>query len=119
MFGFSLALACKAVCSHIRRQQHPSAVIRIKLNNVIQEEGQINFAMIFIVIYLFLLMLGTILCTLFGTDLMTSFSVSFASMGNVVPGFGKVDAMSNYASLPCPVKLSSTLWILGALRFLD
>ena len=107
-----ILLAGKVVRSRIRRQQHPNAVIRLKLNRILQDESLISFAMIFIVIYLFLLLLGTALCAAFGTDLMTGFSISFASMGNVGPGFGDVGSMSNYAHLPDPVKVVSTLWML-------
>ena len=38
--------------------------------------------------------------TMFGVDLMTSFSGSVASIGNVGPGFGQVGSMDNFSSVP-------------------
>ena len=112
-----ILLAGKVLKARIRQQQHPNAILRIKLNNALQENELIQSAMIFIVAYLMIVMIGTLVNTFFGVDLMTSFSVSFASMGNIGPGFGEVGSMNNYASLPDAVKLNATLiMLLGRLE---
>lgn len=112
-----ILLAGKVMRARIRQQQHPNAILRIKLNNVLQDEELIHYAMIFIVAYLMILMVGTVVNTLFGVDLMTSFSVAFASMGNIGPGFGQVGSMNNYSALPDAVKLNAALiMLLGRLE---
>ncbi len=105
-------LSMKVIRARLLQQQHPNAIIRIKLNNVIQDNDFVNFAMLFIVLYLLLLGVGTILLTACGVDLMTSFSALVASMGNVGPGFGQVGSMDNYSGLSGFVKFVCTMYML-------
>lgn len=112
-----LVLAAKMIRARLRQQQHPNAVIRIKLDGVMQESEVLNSVMIFIVTYLLFILLGTVAGTMFGVDLMSSFSGSVASMGNVGPGFGQVGSMENYSTLPATFKISnSLLMLLGRLE---
>ncbi|WP_418991333.1 TrkH family potassium uptake protein [Alistipes sp.] len=112
-----LVLAGKMIRTRLRQQQHPNAIIRIKLDGIIQENEFLHSVMIFIVTYLMLILAGTVVGTAFGVDLMTSFSGSVASIGNVGPGFGEVYSLGNYAGLPFMVKLSnSMLMLLGRLE---
>ncbi|MBQ4278687.1 MAG: TrkH family potassium uptake protein [Rikenellaceae bacterium] len=105
-------LSVKVIKARLLQQQHPNAIIRIKLNNIVQDNDFVNLAMLFIVLYLLLLGLGTIVVTALGVDLMTSFSALVASMGNVGPGFGQVGSMDNYSGLPAVVKYICTLYML-------
>lgn len=105
-------LSFKAIKAQMVQRQHPNAVIRIKLNGIIQEDSVINMAMLFFVLYLLLLMLGTVICTILGEDLISSFSMIVASMGNVGPGFGDVGSMDNYGGLPVMVKYVCTVFML-------
>ena len=107
-----LVLAMKMMRTRLRQQQHPNAIIRIKLDGVIQENEALHSVMIFIVAYLMLILAGTVLGTMFGVDLMTSFSGSVASIGNVGPGFGQVGSMDNFSSVPGVFKISSSLLML-------
>ena len=101
-------MALKMLYIRVKQQQHPNAVIRLKMDGVIQEAGVLHTVSLFIVAYLLLILIGTILCTLFGVDLMTSFSGCVASIGNVGPGFGGVNSMANYGDLPAIVKFIFT-----------
>ncbi len=105
-------LAIKGVKAQILQQQHPNAIIRIKMNNVTLDPSVVNYAMLFIVTYLAILMIGTIVVCATGVDLITSSSLIVACMGNVGPGFGEVGSMSNYAGLSSFVKIFSTLFML-------
>lgn len=105
-------MAMKVFRASLKQQQHPNAVIRIKLDNVVQDDEVSNFAMTFIVTYLILILAGTVISSMFGVDLMTSFSSSVASIGNVGPGFGEVGSQATYAELPDLVKFSNTLLML-------
>jgi trk system potassium uptake protein TrkH len=110
-------LSYKGIAAKLKQQQHPNAIIRIKINNVHYDDKMVGFASIFIVCYLAAVGVGTVVCTLFGSDLMTSFSIAFGSMSNVGPGFGQVGSMSNYAELPEGTKIvSSLLMLLGRLE---
>lgn len=107
-----LVLAVKMMRTRLKQQQHPNAIIRIKLDGIIQENEALHAVMIFIVTYLIFILAGTVVNTMFGIDLTTSFSSSVACIGNVGPGFGVVYSFGNYGALPGLVKFTDTLLML-------
>ncbi len=102
----------KLVKARLRRQQHPNAVIRIKVDGIIQDDEALGSVMIFIVTYIALIVVGATVNTVFGLDLQTSITEPIACIGNVGPGFGAVGSLDNYSSLPVIIKLNSTLLML-------
>ena len=112
-----LVLAGKMIRKQLQRQQHPNAVLRVKLDGILQEDGLLHGVMIFIVTYMLAILAGTVFATMCGVDLMTSFSGTIACLGNVGPGFGEVYSMGNYAAIPSAVKFFfSFLMLLGRLE---
>ena len=107
-----ILLSFKAMKAAIIQRQHPNAIIRVKLNGVIQENNTVNMAMLFIVLYLMLLGIGTVVVAAFGIDLETSFSMTVASMANAGAGFGQVGSMGNYHEMPGMVKFIATIMML-------
>lgn len=107
-----LILAFKMLVARLKRQQHPNAIIRVRMDGVLQEDEVVHTAMIFIVTYFALMLVGTLINTLFGADLLTGFSSAVACLGNVGPGFGEVGSMSNYATQPAVLKFSDTMLML-------
>lgn len=107
-----LVLSGKMLRARLQQQQHPNAVIRIRLDGAIQENEVLYSVMVFIVTYMMLVLAGTIFGTMLGVDLTTSFTGSVASMGNVGPGFGDVGSMDNFSTLPAAFKFSNTLLML-------
>jgi trk system potassium uptake protein TrkH len=107
-----ILLAFKVIRARVRQQQHPNAVMRIKLHGVAQEESTINFAMLYIVIYIMIVLFGTIVNTAAGADFVTGLSSAASCMSNVGPGFGEVGSLSNFAAIPDVSKLSSALLML-------
>lgn len=105
-------LSLKVLRARILQQQHPNAVIRVKLNNVTQSEQLIGLALLFIVIYILITVVGSIMISATGMDLMSSFSLVAASMGNVGPGFGEVGSMANFSEISPLVRFMSTLFML-------
>lgn len=105
-------LAFKVLRARILQQQHPNAIIPVKLNKVTQDDSVISFAMLFIVIYILIVLLGSIVVSATGLDLMTSFSMVAASMGNVGPGFGEVGPMANYSEISPGLQMFCTLFML-------
>lgn len=112
-----ILLAFKVIKTRIRQQQHPNAVFRIKMNGVAQEDSVINFAVLYIVVYILFIILGTLVNTAAGTDFITGLTSSAACMGNVGPGFGEVGSMSTYAGLSAVSRFASTaLMLFGRLE---
>lgn len=105
-------MAGKVIRMQIRKQQHPNIIIRIKNNGVVQESSIVNFAILYIVIYILFILGGTLINAACGLDTMTSFSASVASMGNIGPGFGEIGSLNNFSSMPVIVKIVSTLQML-------
>lgn len=112
-----LVLAVKMMKARMKQQRHPNAVIRVRLDGVVQESEVLFTVMVFVVAYVMLILIGSILGTLFGQDLMTAFSSAVACMGNVGPGFGEVGSMDNYAAVPAVMKgVDSLLMLFGRLE---
>ena len=108
---------CKILWARIRRQQHPNAIIRIRVDGVAQDADMLNSVVVFIVTYIALILFATVNNTLFGQDLMTAFSSAVACIGNVGPGFGAVGSMGNFADIPAILKLqNSFLMLMGRLE---
>ena len=107
-----MLIASKVLRNRMKIQIHPNAVIRTKMDGVVQEENIQSLVMTFIVAYIMLTIIGTIVYAMFGYDLLTSFSASVACISNVGPGFGEVGAMDNYSELPSVLKLGSTILML-------
>lgn len=107
-----MILAYKMLVARLKRQQHPNAIIRVRMDGVLQEDETVHTTMVFIVTYMMLMLLGTLINALFGADLLTAFSSAVACLGNVGPGFGEVGSMSNYATQPAVLKFSDTLLML-------
>lgn len=105
-------LSFKALRAITIQRQHPNAIIRVKLNGVIQENNTVNMAVLFVVLYLMLLALGTIIISAFGIELETSFSMICSCMGNVGIGFGRVGSMENNHQWPAMVKIICTVFML-------
>ena len=105
-------LAFKVIKARIRQQQHPNAVIRIKLNGITQDDSTVNFAMLYIVVFFLLILLGTLINTAGGLDFVTAISASTTCLSNVGPGFGEIGSLNNFFALPDVIKVSSTLLML-------
>lgn len=105
-------MAGKVIRAQIKQQQHPGAIIRIKNSGVVQEASIVNFAILYIVIYALIILVGTLINASCGLDTLTSFTASVASMGNVGPGFGEVGSLNNFSAMPVAVKIVSTLQML-------
>ena len=107
-----LLIASKVIRNRMKIQLHPNAVIRTKVDGMVQEESIQNLVMTYIVSYILLALLGTVIYTMFGCDIITGFTASISCLSNVGPGFGEIGSMSNFSELPVVLKLNSTLLML-------
>lgn len=107
-----MLIAAKVIRNRMKVQLHPNAVMRIKVDSAVQDEGVLSLVMTFIVAYIMVTLLGTIVYTMFGLDVITSLTASIACLSNVGPGFGEVGSMSNFADLPALLKFNSTVLML-------
>ena len=112
-----LLLAIKMMRNRLRRQQHPAAIFRTKIDGIPQDKDMLNTVMVYTVAFMMMILLGTFVNTLLGADMMTGFSSAVACSSNVGPGFGDVGVMDNYSALPVLMKANLTfLMLLGRLE---
>jgi len=96
---------------------HPNIIAQIKLNNKPLSETANISTISFIIEYLFIFLIGTIIVVITGIDPVTAASAVGTSLGNTGPGLGAVGPMFTYAGMPAITKLIfSFLMIIGRLE---
>ena len=107
----------KQLRRHMIRLQHPNAVIPVKLGRNTLDEDMIDQVLTFIIVYLLIMLVSTFLLAMMDVDLLTAFSGSAATLGNVGPGFNDVSSLGNFKNLPGLGKFVLTInMLLGRLE---
>lgn len=88
---------------------HPRGVFMIRLSGQTVKKDIVYAVSGFFFLYIFLLLVVTMIVAASGTDVLTSFTTALATVGNIGPGFGMVGPADNYAFYPDYVK-----WVLSA-----
>lgn len=101
------------------RLSHPKALAPVRFNGkIVDDEANISIIS-FIGQYLFLFIIGTVILTFNGSDIITSSSSVATCMAGIGPGFGSVGPMSNYSAVPELSKIVlSLLMIIGRLEIM-
>jgi trk system potassium uptake protein TrkH len=100
-----------------KRIVHPRAVIPLKINGERVNGRVITHIFTFLLVYLMIFVLGSIVMSIAGYDLLTSFGAVATSLGNVGPAIGRVGPMDNFAFFSPFAKLFlSFLMLLGRLE---
>jgi trk system potassium uptake protein TrkH len=98
---------------------HPKSITYIGLNGKSIGENTNTTILSFIVLYLFIFILGTIIVVVTGVDPVTASSSVATCMAGIGPGLGTVGPMSNFAHLPEISKVVlSLLMIIGRLEII-
>ncbi len=104
-----VVLFFKYIRTLVTKMFHPSAVIITRLDGEPVENSIIQNSLLFIALYMLIVFISALLLTAFDIDMLTAFSASIATMGNVGPGLGHVSSMANYGMLPEMAKWILTL----------
>jgi trk system potassium uptake protein TrkH len=98
---------------------HPKSITFIKLNGKSVAENTNISILSFVVLYLFLFVLGTVIIVITGVDPVTASSSAATCMAGIGPGLGAVGPMSNFANMPEISKVVlSLLMIIGRLEII-
>jgi len=112
-------LVIKNIRSVFKKILHPNVISQIKLNGKVLAWNANISILSFIIIYLFIFIVGTIIVTIAGTDPVTSASAVASSIGNIGPGIGSIGPLNNYAHMPEISKVFlSLLMIIGRLEII-
>jgi trk system potassium uptake protein TrkH len=79
---------------------HPHAVTVVKLGKRIVYPETMASIWGFFMLYLLMTVIASIILSMLGLDMMTAFSSVVATIGNVGPGFGAVNASATYSEIP-------------------
>ncbi len=100
-----------------KRIVHPRAVVPLKINGERVTGKVITHIMNFLLLYLMIFVLGSIVMSIAGYDMITSFGAVATSLGNVGPAIGRVGPVDNFAFFSPFAKLFlSFLMLLGRLE---
>ncbi len=90
----------QAIAKRIMRIQHPHSVVKVKVDHLVVDEDVLEASLLFTLLYVIIVFVSSLLLCSMGVDIMTAFSASAATMGNVGPGFGLVGSVSNFSQIP-------------------
>jgi trk system potassium uptake protein TrkH len=112
-------IVIKNIKSVFVRLNHPNALATIKLNGKVVSENTNVSIVSFVILYLFLFLVGTAIVVVTGVDPVTSASSVATCMAGIGPGLGTVGPMSNFAHMPEISKIVlSLLMIIGRLEII-
>ena len=101
----------------LKRQIHPSAIIPVRFNGRAVMPEIISNILAFIMIYISIFALSSIVMTMMGLDMITAMGAVATSLGNIGPGLGFVGPVNNFANVPDGGKwLLSFLMLVGRLE---
>lgn len=91
----------KATHNQLLKTLHPNAVIQVKYgDNQVVDKNLISSVSLFVIVYLFIVFVCSLVYAAIGMDLIDSVSSSITLMGNIGPGFGTVGSESNFSAIP-------------------
>jgi trk system potassium uptake protein TrkH len=107
----------RSIIAQLRIRQHPNAIISVRSANHVLNNDKVASAMTYIVLYLLIILIATIVFSLFNIDLISSFTTAISLLGNAGPGIGAYNSMGCYSELPETMKyVSPVLMLLGRLE---
>jgi trk system potassium uptake protein len=90
--------------SEMKYLVHPKGIFSIHISGEKVKKNIVYSIYGFLVLYFLMLFLIMFVVSTGGYDLVTSFSTSLVTVGNIGPGFGKIGPTLNYASYPVYIK---------------
>ena len=93
-------LAVKYAYYEFKRIIHPNAVFPVKYNGLIVRDEIITRVLAFIMLYIVLIIIGTIVLAFSGMGFMESISGMITCISDVGPGLGSIGPVTNFASIP-------------------
>ncbi|MDI1323261.1 MAG: potassium transporter TrkG [Algoriphagus sp.] len=100
-----------------KRLVHPRAVVPLMINGDRVTGRIITHIMNFLLLYLLTFVMGSLVLTIMGYDILTSLGAVATTLGNVGPGIGKVGPVDNFAFFSPAAKIFlSFIMLLGRLE---
>lgn len=114
-----LMITAKNNRNESKRLIHPYAYLPVRFEQKKIPQNIIYNLLIFIILYLISICMGTILISFLDYDIITSFSTTASMLGNIGPGLGSFSPFSTYSDMPATGKwVLCSLMLLGRLELL-
>jgi trk system potassium uptake protein len=107
----------KQIKNETQRMLYPQGVFRIQINNRVGRNDIVYGVSGFIFMYLFVIMIVTLITAASGIDLFSSFSAALSITGNIGVGFGAIGPGHNFSAFADHIKwLFSFVMLAGRLE---
>lgn len=93
-------ISIQRVRIELKQILHPRAMISQKFGEKFLDEALVTNVLQFIFLYILIALIGALIMTALGLDLLSGLSASIACLGNVGPGFAAVGPTVNYGFIP-------------------
>ena len=107
-----LMIFFKSGITEFKKRIHPNAIIPVKINNRAITQQTTNNVMAYVVFYLLIVIVATLVFCGLGINFDEAFATAFSSINNVGPAIGKYGPTNNFASFPTRGKWVMTLVML-------
>lgn len=111
-----IVLLVKNSYYEFKRQIHPNAVIPVRYNDQIVQTQIINNVLAFVVVYMIVVLISTVLFTATGLNFEDAFGASASALGNVGPSIGTIGTGNFSHFTPAAKWLMSFLMLVGRLE---
>ena len=108
-----IMLTVKLIRRGAQTRLHSSAVRPIKLAGKNVDEDTLSNVKSFMILYLMTMLIGTVIVSLAGYDLVTSLSAVVATVSNIGPGFNLIGPSCNFVLFSGPIKLLLSMFMIA------
>ncbi len=108
-----LYVLIQLVRTEIKKLLHPNAIIPVRVGNTVVPKEIVTNVLGFLALMIGLFVIGVILMSLLGLDMVSAFGAVAATLGNIGPGLGSVGPTDNYAYIPLVGKWILTFFMLA------
>ena len=91
-----VAILCKDALAELRRMLRPRSVVQARFEGKTVQPGTLRAVQSYFVLYLLVLLLGTVLVSIDGHDFATNFTGTLACLSNIGPGLSLVGPMGSF-----------------------
>lgn len=95
-----LMIIAKNVGREFRQIIHPQAILPVRIGKRVIENSILKTILGFFVVYFIIFVIGALLMSLMGYDLMSAMGASISCLGNIGPGWGEFGSVENYGGVP-------------------
>ncbi len=94
----------KQLQNEMKRMLHPHGIFSIRINQRAGRKDVVFAVTAFFYLYIILVFCTTLFASIFGLDILSSFTGAISMIGNVGPAYGALGPSNNYAFLATPIK---------------